>query len=239
MTLCASLLQRWREHPPHLLSPQSWAPEPRPWLCLERWSMMPDDDAQAGVAWCLGHVVSTMHWHDLAATVQHDAKRALVNFFASALGSARHPDLTALAAVLEIFSGPREATVIGRGVRLDTLSAATLNAASANLLDYDETHLPTVIHPAAPVAPPVLALAERQRATSADVLLAFLLGVEVACRIGNAVSPQHYARGWHITATCGVFGAAAAVAGANCPRPRHGGESSGGCGGKSAEWGEK
>src|SRR4030095_4192802 len=92
------------------------------------------------------------------------------------------------------------------------LSAATLNAASANLLDYDDTHLPTVIHPAAPVVPPVLALAERQHATGADVLLALLLGVEVACRIGNAVSPQHYARGWHITATCGIFGAAAAAA---------------------------
>jgi 2-methylcitrate dehydratase PrpD len=152
-----------------------------------------------------------MQWHDLSATVQHDAKRALVNFFAGALGAAHHPDLTALAAVLETFSGPREATVIGRGTRLDALSAATLNAVSANLLDYDDTHLPTVIHPAAPVAPPVLALAERQRATGADVLLAFLLGVEVACRIGMAVSPQHYARGWHITATCGVFGAAAAA----------------------------
>jgi 2-methylcitrate dehydratase PrpD len=106
---------------------------------------MPDDDAHAGVALCLGHFVSTMHWHDLSATVQHDAKRTLVNFFAGALGAARHPDLTALAAVLETFSGPREATVIGRGARLDALSAATLNAVSANLLDYDDTHLPTVM----------------------------------------------------------------------------------------------
>src|SRR5262252_4093335 len=120
-----------------------------------------------------------------------------------------------------------------------TKSISSVRVLERGLLDYDDTHLPTVIHPAAPVAPSVLAVAERQRATGADVLLALLLGVEVACRIGNAVSPQHYARGWHITATCGIFGAAAAVAGANCPRPRHGGESSGGCGGKSAEWGEK
>jgi 2-methylcitrate dehydratase PrpD len=174
--------------------------------------MMSDYDEHAGVALCLGHFVSTMQWHDLSETLQYDAKRALVNFFGGTLGAARHPDITALATVLETFSGPREATVIGRGERLDALSASTLNAVSANLLDYDDTHLPTVIHPAAPVAPPVLALAERQRAAGADVLLAFLLGVEVECRIGNAVSPQHYARGWHITATCGVFGAAAAAA---------------------------
>jgi hypothetical protein len=113
---------------------------------------MSDYDEHAGVALCLGHFVSTMQWHDLSETLQYDAKRALVNFFGGTLGAARHPDITALAAVLETFSGPREATVIGRGERLDALSASTLNAVSANLLDYDDTHLPTVIHPAAPVA---------------------------------------------------------------------------------------
>jgi hypothetical protein len=56
--------------------------------------MMLDSDEYAGVALCLGHFVSTMQWHDLSATVQHDAKRALVNFFAGALGAARHPDIT-------------------------------------------------------------------------------------------------------------------------------------------------
>jgi 2-methylcitrate dehydratase PrpD len=174
--------------------------------------MLPDYDANAGVALCLGRFVSNAQWHNISDTLQHEAKRALVNFFGGALGAARHPDIMALAAVLDAFSGPRQATVIGRTERLDALSASTLNAVSANLLDYDDTHLPTVIHPAAPVAPPVLALAERCGATGADVLLAFILGMEVECRIGNAVSPQHYARGWHITATCGVFGAAAAAA---------------------------
>jgi 2-methylcitrate dehydratase PrpD len=68
------------------------------------------------------------------------------------------------------------------------------------------------MHPTAPVAAPVLALAEARGRTGADAMLAFVLGAEVACRIGNSVSPGHYARGWHITATCGVFGAAAAAA---------------------------
>jgi 2-methylcitrate dehydratase PrpD len=56
------------------------------------------------------------------------------------------------------------------------------------------------------------ALGEETGASGAEVLHAFLLGGEIACRIGNAVSPGHYARGWHITASCGVFGAAAAAA---------------------------
>ena len=103
-------------------------------------------------------------------------------------------------------------SLIGRPERLDILGASFINAAAANLLDFDDTHLRTVIHPTAPVAPAVLALAEAEGFSGAAVLHALILGIEIACRIGNGVSPGHYARGWHITATCGVFGAAAASA---------------------------
>ena len=92
------------------------------------------------------------------------------------------------------------------------LSAAFVNAASGNVFDFDDTHHPTIIHPTAPVAPALFALAESQPMSGAALLHAFVLGVEVECRLGNAVSPWHYRRGWHITSTCGVFGAAAAVA---------------------------
>ena len=62
------------------------------------------------------------------------------------------------------------------------------------------------------VAPPLLALAEVRRVSGPDLLLAFILGQEVQARIGLAISPNHYSQGWHITSTCGVFGAAAACA---------------------------
>ncbi len=114
--------------------------------------------------------------------------------------------------VLAPLSGAERVTVLGRQERLDVLGAAFINAIGGNLLDYDDTHLRTVIHPTAPVAPAVLALAEQRGLSGADVLHAFILGAEVECRIGNAVSPGHYARGWHITSTCGVFGSAAASA---------------------------
>ncbi len=110
------------------------------------------------------------------------------------------------------FSGAARAGLIGRPERLDVLGASFINAAAANLFDFDDTHLRTVIHPTAPVAPAVLALAEAEGFSGAAVLHALVLGIEIACRIGNGVSPGHYARGWHITATCGVFGAAAASA---------------------------
>jgi 2-methylcitrate dehydratase PrpD len=79
------------------------------------------------------------------------------------------------------------------------------------VLDYDDTHLKTIIHPAGPVASALLALAEARPISGQDLLTALIVGVEVECRIGNAVYPPHYDRGWHITGTTGVFGAAAAV----------------------------
>jgi 2-methylcitrate dehydratase PrpD len=109
--------------------------------------------------------------------------------------------------VLAPFFGPPQASVIGRGERPDAFNAAFLNAISANVLEYDDTHLETVMHPAAPVAPGLFALAELP-VSGRELLHAFILGVEISCRVGLGVMPTHYRRGWHITATCGVFGAA-------------------------------
>jgi 2-methylcitrate dehydratase PrpD len=101
--------------------------------------------------------------------------------------------------------------VLGRGDKLDILHAALINGISSHVFDFDDTHLKTVIHPSGPVAAPLLALAELKHVSGADFLHAFILGVEVECRIGNAVYPSHYDVGWHITGTAGVFGAAAAA----------------------------
>jgi 2-methylcitrate dehydratase PrpD len=109
------------------------------------------------------------------------------------------------------FSDRRQATVVGRSERIDALSAAFLNAAGANVCDFCDTHLPTVIHPTSPLAPALLASAELRRVSGAELLLALIVGFEVQCRIGGVISPGHYAKGWHITSTCGVFGAATAV----------------------------
>ncbi len=151
------------------------------------------------------------HWGDVPANVRHEAKRSLLNFFATALGGCRDEAIELALKILADFSGPRVAAIIGRAERADPLTAAFLNAASANVFDFDDTHIPTVIHPTAPVAPALFALAERRRISGQALLHAFVLGVETECRIGNSVSPSHYRRGWHITATCGVFGAAAAA----------------------------
>ncbi|SDB74495.1 MmgE/PrpD family protein [Belnapia rosea] len=160
----------------------------------------------------LGRFVAESRWEEIAPALRHEAVRSLLNHLGCALGVAQDPAVTTALQVMAGFSGTPVATVVGQGRKLDPMSAAFVNCIAGNLLDYDDTHLRTVIHPAAPVAPPLLALAEQRGHSGAEVLHAFLLGMEVECRIGNAVSPGHYDRGWHITSTCGVFGAAAGCA---------------------------
>jgi 2-methylcitrate dehydratase PrpD len=148
-------------------------------------------------------------WGDVPANVRHQAKRSFMNLFAVALAGCRTQPIEIALASLAEFSGGKQATVIGRAERIDALSAAFLNAAAANVHDFCDTHLATVIHPTAPVAPALLALAELKKVSGPDLLLAFILGNEVQARIGLAISPHHYNKGWHITSTCGAFGAAA------------------------------
>ncbi|MBR0657306.1 MmgE/PrpD family protein [Plastoroseomonas arctica] len=168
--------------------------------------------AQASASETLGQFVATSEWGAVPDAVREAGLRSILNHLGCALGVARDPAVVTALAVMRGFAGAPVATVVGQGVRLDAMTAAFVNAVGSNLLDYDDTHLDTVIHPAAPIAPPLLALAEQRGLPGAAVIHAFLLGGEVACRIGNAVSPGHYARGWHITASCGVFGAAAGAA---------------------------
>jgi 2-methylcitrate dehydratase PrpD len=159
----------------------------------------------------LGQFIAASRWEDKPSALRQQARRSLLNFIGCALGVANTSPIEMAMRVLTPLSGSERVTVLGRPERLDVLGASFLNAIG-NLLDYDDTHLRTVIHPAAPVGPAALALAKHRGLSGADVLHALLLGVEVECRIGNAVSPGHYARGWHITSTCGVFGSAAASA---------------------------
>jgi 2-methylcitrate dehydratase PrpD len=137
--------------------------------------------------------------------------RTFFNWVGCAVGGARHETVDRALQAVKPFSGAATATVLGRGERLDALHGALLNGISSHVLDYDDTHLKTIIHPAGPVASALLAVAETRPVSGAELLHAQIIGVEVECRIGNCVYPEHYDRGWHITGTAGVFGAAAAV----------------------------
>lgn len=147
---------------------------------------------------------------DIPSAARREATRSLVNWLGCVLGGCRHEAVGIALEALAPFSGPAQASVIGRCERLDCLNAALVNGMSAHVLDFDDTHLRTLLHPSAPVASALLALAERRPLAGADFLHAFVLGVEAECRIANAIYLGHNVN-WYITGTAGVFGAAAAA----------------------------
>ena len=160
----------------------------------------------------LADLVCGTTWEQIPGAVRHEARRSILNHFAVALGGCSDATLNSAVRAHLPFRAGRQVRLIGRAERFDLLNGAALNAMAVNVHDFDDTHYPTILHPTAPVAPVLGALAQDRLISGPAFLLAFVLGVEVEARIANAISPWHYARGWHITSTCGVFGAAAAAA---------------------------
>ena len=118
-----------------------------------------------------------------------------------------------LAAVRAMGMAAGNSGVFGDAARYTPAGAAFLNGALAHSLDFDDTHAAGSLHPGAPVIPAALAAGEMVGASGADVLAAIVAGYEMTCRIALALpAGEHYDRGFHPTATCGAFGAAAAAA---------------------------
>jgi 2-methylcitrate dehydratase PrpD len=159
----------------------------------------------------LARFIVASRFADLPETVRHEGSRTLLNWVGCAIGGSRHQTVTNAMAALSPFFGPGQATLLGRPERVDVLHAALLNGISSHVLDFDDTHIETAIHPAAPVAPAILALAEHRPVSGRDFMAALIIGIETEFRIGMAVTPAHYKVGWHITGTAGVFGSAAAA----------------------------
>jgi 2-methylcitrate dehydratase PrpD len=148
-------------------------------------------------------------WSD---AVEHEAHRTFFNWLGCAVGAAQHESADAALAAVHMLQPAPQASVLGRSTRVDMASAALVNGITSHTFDFDDTHLKTIIHPAGPVASAALALAEHQQRSGRELIDALVLGIDVACRVGNAMYPDHYDRGWHITGSTGTLGAAAACA---------------------------
>ncbi len=130
-----------------------------------------------------------------------------------ALGGQSHESVEILLQYADLVGGRAQASIIGRGNRVNLPLAALINGQAAHVLDFDDTYASseTTLHGTAPVYSAALAIGEWQRASGADLLAAFVLGFEVAARVALALGPLHYHAGWHVTGTAGRFGAAAAA----------------------------
>ena len=170
-------------------------------------------DANApAVTRALAQFVATHPSRGWSDAVDHEAHRTWLNWLGCAVGAAQHEAVAAALAAVQMLQPAPQAVVLGRRERVDMASAALVNGIASHTFDFDDTHLKTIIHPAGPVASALLALAEVQGASGRALIDALVLGIDVSCRLGNLLYPAHYDRGWHITGSTGMLGAAAGCA---------------------------
>ena len=141
------------------------------------------------------------------------AKAAITDCLGCALAGSREPLADVLCDYVTGLGGLPAATVIGRGFKTSSLEAALINGAMSHALDYDDVTYITKTHPSAHLIPGALPLAEEVGADGSELLLSYLLGFEVACAVGDAISPAYFDDlGWHPTGPLGTLGAAATAA---------------------------
>jgi 2-methylcitrate dehydratase PrpD len=150
----------------------------------------------------------------LATPTTEHAKQAVLDLLGSAVRARfEAPTSASVYQALTALGSAGACTAVGYGALFSPQCAALLNACNFHVLDFDDTHERSSLHPGAPVVGAALAAAERLGAGGARLVAAIVAGYDVAVRVGLALDPAaHYARGFHPTATAGVFGATAAVA---------------------------
>lgn len=157
---------------------------------------------------------------DLPEVVVANGKKSILDGLGLALsGSVAKSGEFVRQHIADLGAPTGTATVIGSDLRVPARFAAFCNGVGIHADDYDDTQLAVakdrvyglLTHPTAPALPSALALGETTNASGAAVMLAYHLGVEVECKIAEAINPRHYQHGFHATATCGTFASAAAA----------------------------
>ena len=157
-------------------------------------------------------------WDDTSPEVVGIALDHIIDTVGVMLAGALEPVTRLVTAVYGLADG--KATVVGNRERAAPALAALVNGTAGHALDYDDTQLSTspqavyglLTHPSTPTLAAALAVAEDGDASGQGLLLGYLVGVEVACRLADAANPRHYQAGFHSTGTIGTLGAAAAAA---------------------------
>lgn len=158
---------------------------------------------------------------DLPAEVVEIGKKSILDGFGLAVsGSVAKSGALVRHHLDDLALADGAATVIGAGRKVAPRFAAFANGVGIHADDYDDTQLAVakdrvyglLTHPTAPALPAAFAVSELVKADGLRFMQAYHLGVEVECKIAEAINPRHYQTGFHATATCGTFAASAAAA---------------------------
>src|SRR5216683_4224511 len=172
-----------------------------------------------GLTSYVGNFVIRTKYEDLPAKVIELGKKSILDGLGLALAGSRAESGPISRKFVE-QSGAclGKTTIIGTAQKTSARFAALVNGISIHADDFDDTQLAAakdrvyglLMHPTVPVLPAIFALAEQRPVTGKEFMLAYHLGVEVECKIAEAIAPRHYEDGFHSTGTCGPFGSAAA-----------------------------
>ena len=157
--------------------------------------------SQAIARWAVGDAV-----RQAPAPARELAARALLDTLAVTLLGSRLAGPRILAGVELASSETRQATVFGMGCRASVQTAALINGCSAHADLFDDNSGPMIAHPSAPLFSALLPLAQERNHTGAELVDAYIAGIEVGIGLGRALNPGLYERGWHVTEVLGVIG---------------------------------
>ncbi|UVC08645.1 MmgE/PrpD family protein [Rhizobium sp. TH2] len=187
----------------------------------EDFRMNQQTPVDVGLTKYVAEFVVDAKYENLSAEVIELGKKHILDGFGLALsGSVAKSGELARRHLDDLGLADGAATVIGAGRKVSPRFAAFVNGVGIHADDYDDTQLAVakdrvyglLTHPTAPALPAAFAIAELTKASGKDFMLAYHLGVEVECKIAEAINPRHYQTGFHATATCGTFAAASAAA---------------------------
>ena len=164
-----------------------------------------------GVTATLAAFVAETRLEVVPSDVVAAAKRSLADAIGVSVAGARQPGPRILAAYVRDLDAAPLASVIGHDMRSTPALAAWVNGTSADVLGWADFSVVHMNHPSAAIAPAVVALGEAIGASGSDMLLAYLLGVEISNKLAQGVKPGFHVRGWHALGVCNTFGSAAAA----------------------------
>lgn len=151
---------------------------------------------------------ATTRYADLPPEVVRESKRCILDFLGVAIGAAEEAAPRIAIDMVRELGGSPQATVLAYGTRTSVVQAALVDGILSHVLDFDDTHIPTILHPTGPLMAAGLPIAEWKGCSGQELIAAHAVGFEVEARASLALYPEHYDRGWHMTGTTGTLGAA-------------------------------
>ena len=169
------------------------------------------------IAQQLGRVAFQITQDGLSQDLRREASRRILDVIGNSIAATNQPATQVVNNIVKAWAGPADSFAIG-AAKLPASAAALLNGTLAHAMDFDDTHLPSVLHPSASVVPAALAVGSKLGSKPTDVLDAITFGIEVTCRLGMAGFDRKlgnsvfFERGFHATSICGTLGSAVAAA---------------------------